>query len=1465
MWGKPSKKGNLIIVSVIISCLLIGLIISAINSMVISPNENVEPETIIPAIVDEPVEPTTEPIPDSLGSRLHEPGELIWSTKLSSDPDEAMLSTPAITDLNPPTGGQGKKFLEVVVGCTDDHIYAVDHTGKEKWAFGDCTIDDAETVTNNVWPTLDFDPPCFFSSVSAVDIAGSNAPELLMGVYNGIVCLNSDGSTHWTGKGRTEGPYFSSIGVTDLEGDFEGIDAEGNFVGHRDDLEIILGSDDDADAQGWLECWQANGQDVFRYQVELSFEHSFIAASIVTTEMDGYFQMEDGPPDWVKEDAYKETLQQDILTSTHGYTGRVWQHQAGQTYEKYHEAASCGDHFDTHQNYATPAVGNFTGGPELEVVAGYGSGHNWLQCDGGIVLYNEAGTEVTNRFPIDTMPGAVYSSPAVCDAQNFDEKDLPEDMKIDYEAFFGSDNGYFYCIGAGDLKEIWSYHMGERCMVSPAICNINSDDSLEVIIASDNGKVYCFEADPKELDINLEPHPKDDGVKEDGGEAGTYDLLWEFDTKTVEGSAGAFGVSSPVVGDINYDGQLEVLIGDKGGTLYCISAGGKCVPGQVDWPKFHGDLNNTGFYNPGTSYGVTVEPQIVTDPVTGQRIREELRKSVKPGEEVTYNLTLTNIGTSKTFAEADTFWIHVNQLVYKGGVVQEDNEWPAPQITGESLQWSGHTEGIGDPYVVLMSFQQTNITLTVPAPWSGDLSEFTQIEVEANSSMDPWARDSVQTTTSLEIFLDFELDILKEPVQDPDNELFGQKVIKINPSDRANIEVNLKNTGNLNDSYDLRLENVLFGWDAFFVKSESSVYPDALHLDAPIMKDQFPATYKGSEDKVAFTIQAPADAQENENLWLKVVATSKYSQSTNLIENITKYDYLLVQVNPVPSLELDCKNPRQYVTAGQNVTFEIEVINRGNTQVTVKLEHSQLEEGWSVGFANDLGIPFTGGDVLVDVMNDGVTTVNVRVHAPTSAAAGSRQNIIIRGTTVTEGEITLQSTDTVALTAIVSQFFDINVTVRPLDLAVDPGEIVVYNITVRNLGNGDDFVIIMPSLLEVNWDSTFYLGSEEKVTAELDYNTSVMFQMQIKIPKNQLAGKYKTGINVSSIGDREIVYFDTIINQIYNLSVFGVVHSDETSDKVLENRIKPEPGVSPGSILNYVFEVTNGGNAPDEVKLELSSTGEDWGDWEGIFLGITNTEAYMTDVDNWDFANRLDMSTHTSPVGYLNSNEDVNLHEVEVKLGVGQKVWVKIQLTVPRDIPTTDTNRVRSFKIHGESLDPEGILKDVSVDDNDVSMVLTLLFPDLEITSGIRHPSKIDNGDIVTISAEITNSGDIEAKDVLVTFYVDGKEVKTQTINLLPKDSTRLIPFTWEAMGDKHTLTIKVDPENAIVEKFENNNEKSKDVNVGEDLFGNIASNRVVCSLVPVIIVAIILAIIVILIKKRKQIFGWKPGGGEEL
>jgi hypothetical protein len=504
--------------------------------------------------------------------------------------------------------------------------------------------------------------------------------------------------------------------------------------------------------------------------------------------------------------------------------------------------------------------------------------------------------------------------------------------------------------------------------------------------------------------------------------------------------------------------------------------------------------------------------------------------------------------------------------------------------------------------------------------------------------------------------------------------------------------------------------------------------------------------------------------------------------------------------------------------------------------------------------------------------------------------------VIIRGTTT--GDAALVSTDSVAITAIVSHTYNINVTVTPpydedkkYNIATNPGTTITYNITVDNEGNGEDIIIIKPMILEMNWrDYKFILDNQEIMSGEpvrMQLHESVVFSMEIKIPIDQLAGTFPTSINVTSLGDREIAGFHTKINKVFNLSVYGMVRSQHSTDKELNSTIQPDPGVSPGSILNFVFEVTNGGNDDDWINVHfdpLKPTGTQEGDlsiaewedyeilrWEAYFVGITNTEAYMTDVEDIDFSKKVDISHETGPVGFLNEG-NTTIRTLQLHLGVGQKVWLKVQMRVPRDLPDThdELHPIKDapwyFKVNCSSADPAGRNKDINLEDDLVMMKLYILLPDLEVKGKkVNHPSSFDSGEIVTISAEIRNIGAIEAKEVIVTFYVDGKEIRSQTINILEKGQSRLVPFTWEAASGDHDLKIVVDPEDAIVEDNEDNNEGTADVGIQTGGIIEILSNREFCSVLPIIIVIIILAIIIIIIKKRGSFLGLKPGGGEEL
>ena len=1354
-------------------------------------------------------------------------GVLDW--KFQAGDEE--LSTPALADLNPPISGRGD--LEVIVATAADSIYAVKASGQPFWAnpFTDCVIDNARTALGQ---GLDFDPTPFFSSITPVDIAGSKAPELIVGEKDGILALNPDGTKHWSDKGLTTGYYFSTVGVTDLEGDFAGIDETGQYVGYRDDLELVLGSDDASNANGWLEAWKANGDEVFRISVHVPWEHGFMTNSIVCTEMDGWFTFEDGPPQDVK-DNDPETLWQDFLTETHGFPGRIYKHTDGGTQADYFEYAKVDEgHWGGHETYATAAVGNFTkdnGNPahELEALVGHSDGPgSWTSAHGTFLAYDQDGSILTTKFAPGGAPSAFYSSPAVCDAQNVDEKDLPEGIIKDYEVFVGCDNGRIYSLDVNTLTELWSYQTGGRIMSSPAIANIYSDDMMEVIIGSDDGNVYCFEADPMEFDIYGEAHPSDDGVEDAGGSTGEYDLLWMYET----GGLG-IGISSPVVADIDNDKMLEVLIGDIGGWLYCIDAGGTCVPGQKDWWKFHGDLNNTGFYNPGTTYGV--------DLAKGDRLTmdgwkpEILEKSVKPGESVQYNLTVTNVGTSRVASGKDSFFFNTSMIIYQGGkevvhpiTLEPDAKGWSYEITGDDIQIH-NTFGL--QYVILESMATTNVTLTVNGPWEGEISEFAQIMVEANSGQDEWARDSLTTTTNLEIFLDFALEWDVDPwMEDSSDPRYGQKYIEISPAATEKVKVLLRNKGNINDTYELELTGLIETWDATF--TENNLVKFTVTLDADIFEEV--AIWKGSDVEIDIYITLPADAQHGDISNIKVTATSQYSKETSFIDELKREDILIVNTKEVPDLELTCDDPQKYVDPGGNVTFEVDIHNNGNAEIEVAIEHSEISiAGWDVVHADD-----------VSVYPQSKKKVSVEVTSPFEALAGDKLIVTMRGSIMSEGPV--KASDTQALVAIVKNNPWIEASADPASKSVNPGEIAEYDITVSNKGNGEDFIEISPLILRIEWgDATFEYDEQEffnSVQAPLAWRKNITIPIRFTIPIEELAGTFTTTINVTGRGNTVLLQLETEINHTYDLRVLGL---DDEND-IFTNALSRS--VSPGWVISYLFEVTNKGNAPETIELELEGLEQEEGEWSGYFSDVANTRTYTTNIQDKDFTKVIDMLYKPDDIAYLNvGNTDVD--SIRLLLGVEQKVYVKAKILAPTGLPEGE---LKVISVKGISEAPGQ--DDPS--DNEVKITFNILFPDL-VVEKVNHPKSMEDGEIVTISAYVKNIGDIEAKDVNVVLYVDGKEIKIIPVVTISKGTDDLfITFNWQAVGGEHDIKIEIDPENTVAEKNDqfrgvNNNVASKTIDIGStDLLGkNIA--RTVCSILPIIIAAIIIAILIILWKKR--------------
>lgn len=216
--------------------------------------------------------------------------------------------------------------------------------------------------------------------------------------------------------------------------------------------------------------------------------------------------------------------------------------------------------------YDAPAAGfgTFTHAPSPTAFDVDGNGYLGIFIGGGDFLcaINQDGSErwTVQVGSIMNDYDEVLSIPTVADL-NGDGRE---------EIIFGACRTVFVYGEAGD--PVWQFFepgefdcpLGSYCFYASAVADLSGDSDLEIIASSAyTGNIYCFDGDPS------------DGVDEgypDNGD-GRYDILWVYDTSSPTTGEGIY--SPAVIGDVNNDGELEVIVSSAGGLrgnnkVYCL-------------------------------------------------------------------------------------------------------------------------------------------------------------------------------------------------------------------------------------------------------------------------------------------------------------------------------------------------------------------------------------------------------------------------------------------------------------------------------------------------------------------------------------------------------------------------------------------------------------------------------------------------------------------------------------------------------------------------------------------------------------------------------------------------------------------------------------------------------------------------------------------------------------------------------
>ena len=193
---------------------------------------------------------------------------------------------------------------------------------------------------------------------------------------------------------------------------------------------------------------------------------------------------------------------------------------------------SLGAAADTYGNHvidSSPVVADIDGDGKHEIVVG--------SYDGSLYVYRADGALAWKYATGDVIMG----TPAVGDLAA---------GSPGLEIVIGSGDRFVYLLSStGEL--LWRRPTGWIVRSSPLLADLNGDGVLEIVIGSDDHKVWAW-------------HNNGDRV------AG-----WPQST-------GAAVASSPVAGDIDGDGQIEIVVGSDDTKVYAWNGDGTQVDG---WPK----------------------------------------------------------------------------------------------------------------------------------------------------------------------------------------------------------------------------------------------------------------------------------------------------------------------------------------------------------------------------------------------------------------------------------------------------------------------------------------------------------------------------------------------------------------------------------------------------------------------------------------------------------------------------------------------------------------------------------------------------------------------------------------------------------------------------------------------------------------------------------------------------------------
>ncbi|MBT3357550.1 MAG: hypothetical protein HN534_03755 [Euryarchaeota archaeon] len=806
--------------------------------------------------------------------------------------------------------------------------------------------------------------------------------------------------------------------------------------------------------------------------------------------------------------------------------------------------------------------------------------------------------------------------------------------------------------------------------------------------------------------------------------------------------------------------------------------------------------------------------------------------TIEPGEQTTYNMTISNPTPGPADLVSDTFTVTMEgvPLNWSATLFFSTNNTPIFDSTPVFLRG-------GD--VVPMYLQ-----VRAPTIYQAHEDELATITVSALSHKDPAIRDERLTLTLMDVVHGIELDTshFQADVEQGQSAIFS---------------ITVTNTGNVYDTFAFYDPATLegqtewalpFGWGISFPISLSLDPGQSVtrNLQVSVPTSQEPGTFviylKGwsTGEPVLSIDRGTFDVLE---LWVNVSIKS----TGNIVFNLGETTQ---HVLPGDCAEFDIDVTKHF-TPGHLVFTTPGGPDERPSEIS---EQTWRFDHWTVD------IDFTnapGGNSIPDdsprywSIIDAPYTVTAIMCAPYNATAGLGDSVTIKAHL--DGAPRVR--DSVVLVTNVIQRYELDATSETI-LSLHPGQSYQLDTTVENTGNGADrYDMAIGSIVDQDGNSDVWdIEIPRIIFEELARDEFQIIQIMINVPEETLAGMYTVTLQVFS----EEPYEGTKLRDVITLQIEIIEFHDMriTIDPSVESKIKT---TAPGRVVRFTMNLTNFGNVPDQPTIHNHTM--DGAGWD-IAPGMNTLSSWLIEyalIEGFDTEYPSEKKCAVLTIGDIPAEGECY---VDARTGAvtmpSMPAYTTLQVVaiVSIDPLAALANREIGIKVlssfgsseAGGDFDETPIWDDSctidmnhdglpdnyapNCDTNEQVIELRLRAPDLTIVDVDVRTYTGSIGDMLSVNVQIQNLGNAHATSVNIVLCVDQtiKEIKKRGCDedsvayrqlieaIMPSDLTEdppQITLLYMVEAGSHDIVVVVDPDNVIVETDESNNFVKVDKKMG--------------------------------------------------